>query len=1030
MKRSRICYLLVIIAMLTTTNVFALQGWSFCSLNQGSSIKYSTNNAYEYHIQQVIPQGGGERLRMFCTYPQKSSGTPNPQTTPPNITCDMVSTTNFPTSYKLLKLIQTRGYSNDRVLDIAFRMAGIYDRVNNGTLVINQGSNYQMKAFYNTYLTKVLGQTNTGFDQFYLIGGEVDEAVQLLKDSKDLDISDINPSANPTQNQTGIFTLELLSEEGNTKIYRVNANREINNTPTVTPSNIHYEWLEWNKTTGRIKLTTLSDRNCNGAITISANVDVGNSSAIYDCHSNSTGWQNYIAIGPSQAGDTFSISTCEEPECIKSGCGVVEKSTELKETDIHNCCEDGAITKVRQAALNELFCKDGNLNIDYYKEKCNADEYIVFKSDFCKEYCGATAMYQLPGPTHAKSDAYFFFSKERLGITGPILNQYKRCRTIIYFDQWISAYKTNNESAAQALNDYNKYITEYNLINGTSGQSHTESYTVTCTNPTTNRPVASTDSFQTTKYNVHGGSYKRYKISLDGAYTKLNVSADSDGTIGASTYYASDAAEKYNALVERHPGCTISGNSSFPNYDQAKSNARDLATRARANYDALVGASNDLRNKLTTCTGKADANGVVDTSELKERVAFHNEPEMEFSYNQVFLNDVGKLTSQEVKIDFEKIDGKCAYHVYDTLDKPNKNSDDWNKNWDIIGIYDDQYSSTKYGNSKVLAIDTLKGIGNATTQITDINTIHGSNDKFYASKKFTTDAVGHMSCRWQDAKDNKTYTLIPSGIVRTEMSGDIKDLGPNYTEHTGTYHIVKTHATGKFETYFTLRNIADGGIFDDIVHNGGKTCDELYADVKGSPKGDKADEVNATCYIDIKSNGWTIYNCTQADVVSPTSQEDLEKICCDNPPCEGSSLLEYKEIDPSDPFPNEHGSNYAVNWLDKDDAKAQETLNRIKTKAKDDTTYSKEEMTYSFTLKPSDLKDIRAYNKSRIKAGGYTDFEMDCDKVENNGVVTLERCKSRFITAISGGSGIDYGTGILKLKTNNIDLSTSRQSWN
>lgn len=1042
MKRNKICYLLAIIAILTASNVYAydLKGWSYCSVDKGTNgVTYSTGNNYEYHEQSITPYplNSGDNLTMYCTYPKKSSGYVDPKTHDPNMICDIATTANFPTSYKLLKYVQDHGYNTKEVLDIAFRMAGIYDRVQNGTLVINQSSNYQLKSFYNTYLTRVLGQSNTGFDSFYLQGGVVDSAVQLLKDSKDLDISGLNPTGNTQQSETKIFTMELISQDNNSKTYKVTSNRPINGEPIVTANNVSYEWVErWNTNTGKIKITALSSTNCNGSVTFSASVDVGNTSAIYDCHSSVDSWQNYIAIGPSKAGDTFDVNTCPEPECMRNGCGVVEKPTEFKQKDIFNCCEEGAVTKLRQAALNELFCKDGTLKIDYYQPKCNAEEYVVNQDKFCTTYCGATAMYQLPGPTRAKADAYFYFDKKQTGYTGPVLNQYKRCRNVIYFDKWLEAYKEDNNQMIRALNDYNNYRTQLTQINAASGQAHTETITVSCPPQSggTTR-VITNHTVNMTKYVVSSANYNRFKYNVDtNNYRSITITADTDGQSAGGTYYAQSSIDSYNntrnGLVSSNPGCDVSNNS-FGSIENIKSEVESNMNSALANYNAFVSATTELRDGISRCSGQADANGVVNNASFKDKVQFDKEPEMEFSYNQVYLNDEGKLTSQELKIDFEKVDGKCIYKVTDALDKPDPNSPDWNNNWDITGIYKDQYSDN-YGTG-VLSVDTLKAVNSTDSTIGSVGVIKG--DQFYASKKFTTDAVGHMTCKWQDSPKNVTYTLIPRGIVQTvtEIEGNIKDLGENYTQHTGTYHIVKTHARGKFETYFTLKNLADG-IFDDIIHEGGKTCAELYADVHGGQDKTKADEVNATCYIDIETNGFTLYDCTQNEVLA--KNDALDNKCCQGNNCTGGQVLDYKEVDPINIFPNldqyEEVKGYAWNWITDEDGK--KVLQKLTEDAANDKTYSKENMTYSFTLTPKDLKAIRAYNKAKIKDGGYTDFDMNCRHIEHvrsNGekYITVEQCESKFIDAISGGS-LKYGNGSeLSLKTNNLPLSQGR-NWN
>lgn len=1047
MKRNRICYLLAIIAMFTAFNVYAehdLVGWSFCDggVDQ-DGIRYSINgHKYTYHVQQVRTKTSLGDLRMYCTRPHTGSGTADMVNSPANLWCDLADTDHYPTSYKLLKRVQETGENNEKVLDIAFRMAGVYDRHKFNGQIVTASSDYQMRAFLNTYLIRVLNQTNTGFAANDLItGNEVEAAIKLLVDSKDYNIDDMKPSTNPNQEgTTNIFTLTIESEHDGYNIYKVTSNRPVNEDQlVVSPSGVHVDWIEnWNGTSGKIKVSAGSS-NCNGSVTFSANVQVGNTSAIYTCGTNRSDWQNYIAIGPSKVGDTFDVSACEVKDCIRSGCGTVEKKDEFKDIDIRNCCEEGATTKVRQAALNELFCKDGTLNIDYYKPKCNAEEYIEedASSEYCKMYCGATAMYKLPGPTRAKADAYFWFDKTQTGTTGPKLDQYKRCRYIIKFDTWLKAYEENSKGVVESINAYNNYVTELQQIMATTGHDHTETITISCP-PAAGQTVAqvSRETITMTEYSVPSAIYTLYKYNLDTRnYSSLTFSVDGPDRTRDGNYYAKLSIDAYNDKVNdlknSHTNCTVSSNS-FVSIESVKSEVETNARASLANYNEFIRASGDLRDGLTKCSGSTNSSGVTDTSAIKNKVKFNGEPEMEFSYNQVYLNDEGKLVNQELKVEFEKVgeNKKCVYQVYDSLDQPNPKSDDWNENWDIKKIYDEQYSA-KFGSSKVLAIDTAKAYNGNLTQLSLTDNL--SSDKFYASKKFTIDAVGHMSCRWQDSPTNTTYTLIPRGIVvSTEtIEGNIKDLGDNYTNREGTYQIVKTHAKGKFETYFTLRNLADG-IFDDIIHDGGQTCAERDASIHAQPDKTKPDRVNATCYIEVDNNGFNLYDCTQDETIA--KNDDLNNKCCKNGNCTGDSVLAYKEVDPENLLPNvdqyKDDPGYAWNWLKAEGA--QQVLKDIQQKAADDKTYSNEELTYSFTLTPKALKEIRAYNKAMTKQGGYTDFNMRCNKETYNGATVLVQCKSKFLEAISGKGALPYGDGQkLDINVSNKDLfNESRKDWN
>ena len=178
MKRNRICYLLAIIAMFTAFNVYAktatgyaIKGWTEIS-GRSTDVKYNKGDKlnYEYWFQQVKRQDGQAKLRMFCTYPEK--GSHNSSGSQPNMTCElMTDVERFKTSYQLLKLIQDRSV-DDSVLDIAFRMAGMYDRIRY-THELNPDTNYQIRSFYDTYRMRVLGENINS--EYYLKGAVVDK---------------------------------------------------------------------------------------------------------------------------------------------------------------------------------------------------------------------------------------------------------------------------------------------------------------------------------------------------------------------------------------------------------------------------------------------------------------------------------------------------------------------------------------------------------------------------------------------------------------------------------------------------------------------------------------------------------------------------------------------------------------------------------------------------------------------------------------------------------------------------------------
>ena len=462
------------------------------------------------------------------------------------------------------------------------------------------------------------------------------------------------------------------------------------------------------------------------------------------------------------------------------------------------------------------------------------------------------------------------------------------------------------------------------------------------------------------------------------------------------------------------------------NIDTKIGTADTNAKRVMGEYASLVQVLNGLQSKLNECGGIYSSEG-INADSIKKRVGFtaDDEPQLQFSYTQIYLNEKQKIDKQEIKVPFDKVDSngnvinKCVINTYSSLTDPVQT---WPR-WDITGWEQDNYytrdnpPTIHIGNYKQL----ISYIQNNYSEFT------GSETDYYANRKYTTDGVGHMSCRWMDSKDNVQYTLIPVGLITTKdpvQEGKLKDLGGKWSSRTGTYKINKSAARGKYEVYYTMKNVggqksknSKEGKFDKLIHSEGKTCSGMsdIVNYEGTP-------VNATCYIEINNESQSMYDCTGQTIglkTDPTCKESM------------TIKLDYKEVDPKDPFPNIDSYNpkttngykngYAYNWMvDENGKKAYEHITEY---AKKDKTYSTEELTYSFTLKPKDLKAIREYNAKRLKDGGYTDFNMECDDENNSEGKPLTNCRSKFLEAISDWKAVDG----LRLKTNNMDLDKLRK---
>ena len=222
---------------------------------------------------------------------------------------------------------------------------------------------------------------------------------------------------------------------------------------------------------------------------------------VYFCHMSGDNNQSYIVIVDGESNQDYFdhlniyCDNCYEGDCIKTDIDIVE-------SDIHNCC-DGVESYARQAALDELFCTErrGDVIIPEYRKQCDTDriaEEEVISERYCSQYCTTTIKYNIPGPTHAKSDAFFTFSSQWTGQTGPTYKEFRRCRTLIHYDVFNKDYGEKVKQIIDKYNEYQKAIsiqdTWKEMIDVNSKKSVSEN--VTCSSVITYKYRCKTGSHQ------------------------------------------------------------------------------------------------------------------------------------------------------------------------------------------------------------------------------------------------------------------------------------------------------------------------------------------------------------------------------------------------------------------------------------------------------------------------------------------------------------------------------------------------------
>jgi hypothetical protein len=98
------------------------------------------------------------------------------------------------------------------------------------------------------------------------------------------------------------------------------------------------------------------------------------------------------------------------------------------------------------------------------------------------------------------------------------------------------------------------------------------------------------------------------------------------------------------------------------------------------------------------------------------------------------------------------------------------------------------------------------------------------------------------------------------------------------------------------------------------------------------------------------------------------------------------------------------------------DPEGQEVLGKIQEKGAEDLTYAPENLSYSFKITPSDMRQIKNYNEERLQYGGYTDFNLKCVCPQDpNPTDGCRKCKSEFVENLSNG--------IVKLRNGSQEVS-------
>lgn len=793
-------------------------------------------------------------------------------------------------------------------------------------------------------------------------------------------------------------------------------------------------------------------------------------SGAYTCTASGDGTQQIeIFVGVGSASGTIDTSGAPtqkyedsinegpyyEGVCGPTGCGTIPAD----EVEVNNCCEDSTTSKVSEPILNDLFCRDDDLKVDYYKLKSGINEYLQTNTDldsnYCQMYCTERTQVDIPGALTATNGKYFQLSQNKVsGTYAPHTQSTKRCRIRVEYDKWLTDYRRQVDASVDAYNEYQKnkaYEASYRKAASEETEENKKTETVTvrcvkedscseyipgtqvCKPDKTISGYTASDSFDLHYYEHNFISHNYERIARNSSLSAENIRHVGNFSTNISkTYKILDYDSVKGAVgnfIRDHSDASCSVSSDMYNaagnaensglyFDDVTADANNYKSAADVNnsaYTAAIGQIQTLQKTLTRCDKYFTDDSVSSTNSAEQ---MYNLPTSlsSFKYTQIYQDDYGNPKQTQVTVGFE---GSCQYTRETDVSTPDT--------FAVSGT-GGNYSTTYgagFASMKVLG----KNLYYSNTTSSSFFTNFVTDETYAADKMFWHDGRYTATCDWNrtdvdkytvgtDGKvvttnpstDDSAYRLVPRGEVYNYKSSLV-----NYSEHEFVFSYSSSY-DGKFETYWDLKGLGENSKFDKYFEDGAGTC------ANQNP----GDTSLLTCSLS-SFHGGSFYGCCCGDANDTT----YSTVTCD-PYDDKAVKYEFKIVDPAKMFPA-NTDGYADNWKTTLGNTAREAIEEL---GKNLSTYSPKTLSYSFVLTPSDMKQIKKYNSILNSYGGYTDSDLtcDCSEVQGDGNKdngkSCTKCTSSFLDNLASGKILKDQTLIGGWNRSDKSIAEVRKSGN
>lgn len=793
-------------------------------------------------------------------------------------------------------------------------------------------------------------------------------------------------------------------------------------------------------------------------------------SGAYTCTASGDGTQQIeIFVGVGSASGTIDTSGAPtqkyedsinegpyyEGVCGPTGCGTIPAD----EVEVNNCCEDSTTSKVSEPILNDLFCRDDDLKVDYYKLKSGINEYLQTNTDldsnYCQMYCTERTQVDIPGALTATNGKYFQLSQNKVsGTYAPHTQSTKRCRIRVEYDKWLTDYRRQVDASVDAYNEYQKnkaYEASYRKAASEEKEENKKAETVTvrcvkedsrseyipgtrvCKPGKTISGYTASDSFDLHYYEHNFISHNYERIARNSSLSAENIRhvgnfstnisktykiLDYDSVKGAVDNFIrdhSDASCSVSSDMYNAAGNAENSGLYFDDVTADANNYKSVADGNNSAYTAAIGQIQTLQKTLTRCDKYFTDDSVSSTNSAEQ---MYNLPTSlsSFKYTQIYQDDYGNPKQTQVTVGFE---GSCQYTRETDVSTPDT--------FAVSGT-GGNYSTTYgagFASMKVLG----KNLYYSNTTSSSFFTNFVTDETYAADKMFWHDGRYTATCDWNrtdvdkytvgtDGKvvttnpstDDSAYRLVPRGEVYNYKSSLV-----NYSEHEFVFSYSSSY-DGKFETYWDLKGLGENSKFDKYFEDGAGTC------ANQNP----GDTSLLTCSLS-SFHGGSFYGCCCGDANDTT----YSTVTCD-PYDDKAVKYEFKIVDPAKMFPA-NTDGYADNWKTTLGNTAREAIEEL---GKNLSTYSPKTLSYSFVLTPSDMKQIKKYNSILNSYGGYTDSDLtcDCSEVQGDGNKdngkSCTKCTSSFLDNLASGKILKDQTLIGGWNRSDKSIAEVRKSGN